>query len=108
MRAELPAAQDQFLTVLSRIPRDATFGGHTRPADRMPAAVGSTFAAAQGMIDRVHGLGSRMRAMAHMSGSAGFADADVDIVDVADLADGGPAGGAHAAHLARGQNNYRP
>src|ERR1044071_1885973 len=60
------------------------------------------------MIDRVHRLGTRVRANPHVAAAAGLADADVDPVEIAKLADGRAAGAAHAAHFARWQNHHRP
>src|SRR5437588_10367269 len=104
MRAELPSAKDQLLRRFARRTRDAALGGHTGLAHRMPPAIGSAFAAAQRVIDRVHRLGARVRADAHVTRTAGFADAHVDPIEIAKLSNSRPAGAADAAHFARGQN----
>jgi hypothetical protein len=67
-----------------------------------------TFAAAQRVVDRVHRLGARVRAVAHVALPAGLADVDVDPVEVAELADGRAALALHAAHFAAGKNDDRP
>src|SRR2546428_12448464 len=78
MRAELPSPENQLLTVLSGMSRDAALGGHAGLADRMTSAVGATFAAAQRVVDRVHRLGARVRSVAHVALPPGLADVDVD------------------------------
>src|SRR5690349_7068626 len=83
--AELAPAEDQLLTVLALVARDAALGGDAGLADRVSPAVAAAFAAAQGVVDRVHGLGPGVRADAHVPGAAGLADADVDPVEVAEL-----------------------
>src|SRR5258708_24350047 len=74
----------------------------------MAAAVAAAFAAAQRMIDRIHGLRSRVWADAHVPRTAGLADADVDPIEIPDLPDGRAAGAANAAHFAGGENDHRP
>src|SRR5438067_2222205 len=105
MRPELPSAQNQFIAVLSRMPGDAALGGDAGLADRMPPAVGAALAATQRVIDRVHRLGPRVRADAHVTRAAGFSDADVDPIEIAELPDGGAALALHAAHFAGRQND---
>src|SRR5215469_7615352 len=67
---------------------------------RMPAAAG---AAAERMVDRVHGLAADMTAAAHPAGAPGLADRDVHVVGVRHRADGGAAAAVHQALLARVQ-----
>src|SRR5215218_1671837 len=67
------------------------------------AAAGAlALAAAQRVVDRVHGHPAGGRALALPAVAAGLAPADQLLLGVADLADGGPAGGQDLADLARG------
>src|SRR5439155_18221559 len=54
---------------------------------RMAPARGLAFAAAQRMIDRVHGDAAHVRALAEPAAASGLADRYVLVIDVADLAD---------------------
>src|SRR5215218_9651151 len=81
--AELAAAEDQLLAVLARAAGDAALGRHARLAHRVAAAVAAALAAAQRVVDRVHRLGTGVRAPATVAVAAGLADADVDPVEVA-------------------------
>src|SRR5947199_8127355 len=74
----------------------------------MTAAIRAAFAAAEWMIDRIHRLGTRVGADAHVAATASLADADVDPVEVAKLANRRPTSAAHAAHFTGGQNHHRP
>src|SRR5688500_18588551 len=107
MLAEPATAEDQLVTVLLRMTGDATRRRHAGLADRMAPVVAAAFAAAQRVIDRVHRLGARVRAIAHVALPAGLADADVDVVEVSQLANGCAALALDAAHLARGQDDDR-
>src|SRR2546421_516929 len=107
VRAELAAAQDQLVTVLAWVPRDSALGGAAGLADRMPSAVGATFAAAQRVIDRVHRFGARVGPVAHVALPAGFADAHVDVIEVSELANRRAALALHAAHFAGRQDDDR-
>ena len=82
--------------------------GHARLADRVTPAVAAAFAAAQRVVDRVHRLGTGVRADAHVAAAAGLADADVDPVEVAELADRRAAGAADAPHFAGRQDDDGP
>src|SRR4051794_38161639 len=106
--AELAAAEDQAFAVLPRAAGDAALGGDAGLADRVPAAVGAAFAAAQRVVDRVHRLGPRVRADAHVPRAAGLADADVDPVEVAELADRRAALALDPPHFTRRQDDDRP
>src|SRR5690242_968923 len=64
VRAELAAAQDQLFRLLLGVAGDAALGGHARLADRMAATVAATFTTAQRVVDRVHRLGTGVRANA--------------------------------------------
>src|SRR5688572_30441723 len=108
MRSELAAAEDRLFAVLPRAAGDAALGGHARLADRLTSAVGSAFAAAERVVDRVHRLGSRVRADAHVARAAGLAEVDVDPVEVAELTNGRAASALHAAHLTGRENDHRP
>src|SRR5689334_21888131 len=92
VRAELAATQDQLFGCLSRAAGDSALGGHAGLADGMTSAIGAAFAAAQRVVDRVHRLGTRVRADAHVSRAAGLADAHIDPVEIAKLSDGRAAG----------------
>ena len=76
-----------FSLCFLRAAGDAALGRHAGLADRVTSAVAAAFAAAQRMVDRVHRLGTGVRADAHVAAAAGLADADVDPVEVAELAD---------------------
>src|SRR5438874_9939432 len=106
VRAELAATQDQLLRRLSRAAGDSTLGRDTGLAHRMTSAVGSTCATTQRMVDGVHRLGTRVRANAHVTGTTGFADRNVDPVEIAELADRRAAGAANATHFAGRQNDH--
>ena len=70
---------------------------------RMAAAGALAFAAAEGVVDRVHGHAAGLGADALPAVAAGLADADQLGLGVADLAEGGPAVDGHPAHLGGGQ-----
>src|SRR5687767_5846216 len=106
--AELTAAEDQLLAVLPRVPGDAALGGDAGLADRVAAAVGAAFAAAHRVVDRVHRLGTGVRAVAHVALPAGLADADVDVVEVPELTDRRAARRADAAHFTGRQDHDDP
>src|ERR1700692_4534321 len=61
---------------------------------RMPGAAG---AAAERMVDRVHGLAADMAAPAHPAATPGLADRDVHVVGIGHCADGGDAAAVHPA-----------
>src|SRR5579864_8445664 len=63
----------------------------------MPAAAG---AAAERVVDRVHGLAADMAAPAHPAAASRLADRDVHIVRIGHRADGGDAAAVHQALLA--------
>src|SRR3712207_9425210 len=88
--------------------RDAALRRDARLADRVTTTVRPAFATAQRVVDRVHRLGTGVRADAHVSAAAGLAEADVDPVEVAELADRGPAGAADPPHLARREDDDGP
>src|SRR4051794_33729560 len=92
VRAELASTQDQFLRRLSRAASDSALRGHAGLADRMAAAVGAAFAAAQRVVDRIHRLGTGVRANAHVTRATGLSDADVDPIEIPKLSDGRAAG----------------
>src|SRR5438046_10593549 len=73
----------------------------------MASAVGAAFAAAQRMVDRVHRLGARVGAVAHVALAAGLADADVDVVEVSQLTDGRAALALDAAHFTGREDDDR-
>src|SRR5581483_2693073 len=102
------ATQDQFLAVLARLAGDAALGRHARLAHRVATAVAATFTTTQRVVDRVHRLGTRVRADAHVAAAAGLANADVDPVEVAQLADRRAAFALHAAHFTAGKNDDAP
>ena len=68
-----------------------------RPPERL------ALAAAEGVVDRVHGHATGLGADALPAVAAGLADADQLGLGVADLAEGGPAVDRHPAHLGGGQ-----
>src|SRR6202042_3288304 len=59
--------------------------------DRMATAGGAAFAAAEGMIDRVHGDAAVVRPAPEPARAAGLADRGVHVVGVRHRADGGHA-----------------
>src|SRR5688500_18567256 len=103
--AELAAAEDQFFAAGVGAAGNAALGRDARLADRVTAAVAAAFAAAHRMVDRVHRLGTRVRAVAHVPLPAGLADADVDEVEVGELADRRAAGAADAPHFTGWQDD---
>ena len=66
----------------------------------MPAAGGLAFAAAHGVVHRVHGHAPDVGPFAQPAFAPGLAQGDVFLLHVAQLADGGPAVQRHHAHLA--------
>src|SRR3984957_13158573 len=62
---------------------------------------GLAFAAAVGVIDRIHHNAAHRRANAQPAHRAGLAEHAQVVLIVANLADGGPAVDVHFAHLAR-------
>src|SRR5687768_8074940 len=74
----------------------------------MPPTIGAALTTTEWVVDRVHGLGARVRADAHVSRAAGLAEVDVDPVEVAELTDRRAALALHAAHLTAGQDHHRP
>src|SRR5690348_5544050 len=89
------------------MPGDAALGGHSGLAHRVASAIAAAFAAAQRMVDRVHRLGARVRAVAHVALPAGLPDAHVDVIEVAELSDGRSALALDAAHFAAGEDDDR-
>src|SRR5205807_8361203 len=89
--AELPPPQDQLLALGPRAAGDPALGRHAGLAHRVTPAVAAAFATAQRVVDRVHRLGTRVRADAHVPAAAGLADAHVDPVQVSQLTDRRPA-----------------
>src|SRR5258706_5170680 len=108
MRAELSATQYQLFRVLVRIAGDAALGGHAGFAHRMASTVAAAFTTTQRMVDRVHRLGTGVRANAAVAVAPGLAETDVDPVQVGELSDRRPAGAADTPHFARRQDNDRP
>ena len=103
--SELAAAENQFLRLRSWAAGDATLGRNACLADRVTTTVAATFTTTQRMVDRVHGLGPGVRADAHVTAAAGFAEADVDPIGVAELADRRPALALHSTHFAGWKND---
>ena len=91
-RPELAAAEDELFAVLPRAAGDAALGRDARLADRVTATVRPAFTTTQRVVDRVHRLGTRVRANAAMAAATGLAEADVDPVAVSELADRRAAG----------------
>src|ERR1700722_12568824 len=89
-------------------PGDSALRRNAGLAHGMTSAVAAAFAAAQGMVDRVHRLGPGVGTNAHVAGSSGLADADVDPIQISKLADGGATGAANSSHFAGRQNNHCP
>src|SRR5690606_39190269 len=71
------------------------------------AARGAAFAAAMGMVDRVHGDAAIVRALAAPAGAARLAAIDVAVLRVRNRADCGEAGTVNDALLARIQPQDR-
>src|SRR4051812_15899665 len=72
----------------------------------MTSAITTAFAAAQWVVDRVHRLGTCVRADAHVTASPGFSDGNVDPIQIPKLPDGRAAGAADATHFAGRQNDH--
>src|SRR5688572_20591854 len=96
-----PALDDEPIGNLP-VPRLVTLGRHAPRRDRVTAARGLAFAAAERMVDRVHRHAAHVRLLAQPARPAGLADRDVLVVDVADLADRRQAVGVDLPDLARG------
>src|SRR4051812_19231708 len=97
LTAGAAAADDELLRFLVGVPGAAFRLAPRR--HRMAAAGRLAFAAAQRMVDRVHGDASRLRALALPAVAAGLTDLDQVGFRVADLAHGPAAVDRHAAHL---------
>jgi len=69
------------------------------------SAGGLAFAAAVGVIDRVHGHAAHVRAEAHVANAAGLAEVLVHVVGVGDRAHRSHAAVQHHAKLARAQTD---
>src|SRR4029077_9361891 len=67
--------------------------------DRMTAALGAAFAAAMGMVDRVHRRAADGRALALPHIAAGLGDDLVHVVGIGNRADRGHAGQRDLAHF---------
>src|SRR5688500_9409114 len=74
----------------------------------MTAARGLALAAAERVIDRIHGDTAVVRLLPEVAGPAGLAVGHVLVILVADDADGGVAAHVHLAHLAGGQTEGGP
>src|ERR1035437_4471644 len=72
-------------------------------ADRIPARGGLAFAAAVGVVDRVHGHAAHGRAYAAPAHATGLAHRFQRMLFIADFADGGAALDVHLAHFAGAQ-----
>src|SRR5437764_4885345 len=92
--ARAPAPDDELLGVLVLL-AGATLGLAPR-AHRMSTARGLALAAAEGMVDGVHGHASGLRTYALPAVAARLAERDQFGLGVADLADGCPAVDRHA------------
>src|SRR5436190_18327414 len=77
-------------------------------ADRMAAARGLAFTAAQRVVDGVHRHAAVVRLLAHVAGASGLAVRHVLVLQVADLPDGGVAADVNLPHLARGETQGGP
>src|SRR5258708_40304232 len=80
---KLAAAKDEFFTVLTRAAGDSALGGDAGLGDRMTSAVAAGFTTTQPVVDRIHGLGSRVRAEAHVARAASLAAAGIDPIEIA-------------------------
>src|SRR6187200_1962374 len=98
--ALMARAQDELVGRLVG-PRLLALGRLAPGRNRMAATRGAAFAAAVGMVDRVHGHAAIVRALAAPHGAAGLAVIDVAMVRVGHGADGGHAGTVHDTLLAR-------
>src|SRR5687767_7676458 len=74
----------------------------------MTATRGFALAAAERVVDRVHGNAAVVRLLAEVTGPAGLAVGHVLVLEVSDLADGGVAAHVHLAHLAGGETERGP
>src|ERR1017187_5907756 len=101
-----PAADDQCIGPLV-VARLVSARRLSPWSDRVAPAGGLAFAAAVGVVDRVHRHAAVGGIDALPAVAAGFADADVFVVGIANLADGGHALHQHLARLARGQLQQR-
>src|SRR6201991_3677431 len=68
---------------------------------RMTATRGAAFAAAVGMVDRVHGDAAVMRLAAEPAVAAGLADRNIHVIRIGHRADGPGAAAVNQALLAR-------
>src|SRR6266542_938609 len=94
------AAQDQLVGGLA-----AAAGAALRlapRAHRVAATRALALAAAERVVDRVHGHAARVRTLAAVAVAPRLAPVDQVVPGVADLADGGPAGHLDLADLTRG------
>src|SRR4051812_37563326 len=99
MLTELAAAENQLLRLLLRIAGNSALGLDARPAHRMAATVAAAFTTTQRMVDRVHRLGTGVRANPAVPAATRLAQADVDPVNVRQLTDRRPAHRANPAHF---------
>src|SRR5262245_46936191 len=85
--AEMAAPRDEFGRPLVA-PRLVALGRLTPGRHRMAAAGGAAFAAAEGMVDRVHGHAAHRRHAAFPAVAPSLADADIAVVGIGHRADG--------------------
>src|SRR6478672_10769337 len=97
--ARVAARHDEFLRRLV-VAGLLALGGEAPWGDRMAAARGAAFAAAMGVIDRVHRDAAVVRHAAHPALAAGLADRDVHVIGVRHRADGRHAAAEDEALLA--------
>src|SRR5688500_8093109 len=95
------ATQDELLAGLGLVAGAAL--GLAPRRDRVTATRGLALAAAERVVDGVHGDAAGLRAHVLPPFAAGLADLDELVLGVADLAHGAAAVDGHAAHLAGGQ-----
>src|SRR6056297_591755 len=101
--AGVARAHDELLRRLVGVAGARALGRLAPGGDRVAAARGAAFAAAVGVVDRVHDHAAHARALAEMPVAPGLADILVRIVGVRDSADGGHAFLTHHAKLARAE-----
>src|SRR6185295_2459270 len=81
------------------VARLLALGRETPGRNRVAAARSTAFAAAERMIDRVHGDAAVVRLASHPALAAGLADRDVHVVRVRDCTDGRHAAPVHQSLL---------
>src|SRR5205823_10049327 len=86
-----PTTHDVSIRRLVLLASAVAEGRHSPRRHRMAARGRRAFAAAVGVVDRVHRRPTRLWPRAHVALASGLSDLDVLMVGIADHPDGGPA-----------------